>query len=71
MIAGGRTIVAIPLGSLQGIRNGNELKAFVPGGGSAPWFTPDQLDGWTRRAMANSPFRDAQLDAVTPLPPMQ
>ena len=28
----------------QGIRNGNELKAFVPGGGSAPWFVPDQLD---------------------------
>jgi NADH-quinone oxidoreductase subunit F len=28
----------------QGIRNGNELKAFVPGGGSAPWFLPDQLD---------------------------
>jgi NADH-quinone oxidoreductase subunit F len=28
----------------QGIRNGNELKAFVPGGGSAPWFTGDQLD---------------------------
>ena len=28
----------------QGIRNGNDLKAFVPGGGSAPWFTPEQLD---------------------------
>jgi NADH-quinone oxidoreductase subunit F len=28
----------------QGIRHGNELKAFVPGGGSAPWFLPDQLD---------------------------
>jgi NADH-quinone oxidoreductase subunit F len=28
----------------QGIRNDNELKAFVPGGGSAPWFTPEQLD---------------------------
>ncbi len=28
----------------RGIRDGNELKAFVPGGGSAPWFTPDQLD---------------------------
>ena len=28
----------------QGIRKGNELKAFVPGGGSAPWFTPEQLD---------------------------
>ncbi|HEX6596706.1 MAG TPA: NADH-quinone oxidoreductase subunit NuoF [Acidimicrobiales bacterium] len=27
-----------------GIRNGNELKAFVPGGVSAPWFGPDQLD---------------------------
>ena len=28
----------------QGIRDGNELKCFVPGGGSAPWFLPDQLD---------------------------
>ena len=28
----------------QGIRDGHELKAFVPGGGSAPWFLPDQLD---------------------------
>ena len=27
-----------------GIRDGNDLKAFVPGGGSAPWFTPEQLD---------------------------
>jgi NADH-quinone oxidoreductase subunit F len=27
-----------------GIKNDNNLKAFVPGGGSAPWFTPDQLD---------------------------
>lgn len=28
----------------RGIRNGNQLKAFVPGGGSAPWFTAEQLD---------------------------
>jgi NADH-quinone oxidoreductase subunit F len=28
----------------QGIRDDNQLKAFVPGGGSAPWFLPDQLD---------------------------
>src|SRR3954465_14596377 len=28
----------------NGVRNGNELKAFVPGGGSAPWFVADQLD---------------------------
>jgi NADH-quinone oxidoreductase subunit F len=27
-----------------GIRGGRALKAFVPGGGSAPWFTPEQLD---------------------------
>jgi NADH-quinone oxidoreductase subunit F len=28
----------------QGMRDGHELKAFVPGGGSAPWFTPEQVD---------------------------
>jgi NADH-quinone oxidoreductase subunit F len=28
----------------QGIRDDNELKMFVPGGGSAPWFFPEQLD---------------------------
>lgn len=28
----------------QGIRDDNELKAFVPGGGSAPWFFGDHLD---------------------------
>jgi NADH-quinone oxidoreductase subunit F len=27
-----------------GIRGGNALKAFVPGGGSAPWFLAEQLD---------------------------
>jgi NADH-quinone oxidoreductase subunit F len=27
-----------------GIRDGNPLKAFIPGGVSAPWFGPDQLD---------------------------
>ncbi len=38
-----------------GIRNNNELKAFVPGGGSAPWFTPDQLD---------LPFEGSQVGAA-------
>ncbi|MGH9278497.1 MAG: NADH-quinone oxidoreductase subunit NuoF [Acidimicrobiales bacterium] len=28
----------------NGIRNDNGLKAFIPGGASAPWFGPDQLD---------------------------
>jgi len=27
-----------------GIRGGRQLKAFIPGGASAPWFGPDQLD---------------------------
>lgn len=28
----------------QGIRAGNDLKMFIPGGGSAPWFFPEHLD---------------------------
>ena len=27
-----------------GIRRGNQLKAFIPGGVSAPWFFPEQVD---------------------------
>ena len=27
-----------------GVRGGREIKAFIPGGVSAPWFGPDQLD---------------------------
>lgn len=39
--------------------------------GTASWiepFTPDQLDTWTRRAMANSPYRDTKLDEPSALP---
>ncbi len=28
----------------QGMREGHELKMFIPGGASAPWFFPEQLD---------------------------
>src|SRR2546430_8289035 len=28
----------------QGIRDDNDLKAFIPGGASAPWFGADQVD---------------------------
>lgn len=28
----------------KGIRAGNELKCFIPGGASAPWFGPDKVD---------------------------
>lgn len=31
-------------GQGMGIRAGNELKCFIPGGASAPWFGPDKLD---------------------------
>ncbi len=42
--------------------------------GTASWiepFTPEQLDAWSRRAMANSAYRDEKLDVTTPLPPIQ
>jgi NADH-quinone oxidoreductase subunit F len=38
-----RDVIYAPLYS-QGIRNNNALKAFIPGGASAPWFFEEQLD---------------------------
>src|SRR5262249_39655035 len=42
--------------------------------GTVSWidpFTEDQLDGWTRAVIANSPYRDEKLDEPSPLPPIQ
>jgi YVTN family beta-propeller protein len=42
--------------------------------GTASWiepFTLDQLDAWTRKAMANSPYSDAKLDETPALPPIE
>jgi len=42
--------------------------------GTASWiepFTEQQLDAWTQKAVANSPYRDARLDDPNPLPPIQ
>ena len=42
--------------------------------GTASWiepFTAEQLDVWTAKALANSPYNDAKLDAANPLPPIQ
>jgi YVTN family beta-propeller protein len=42
--------------------------------GTASWidpFTDDQLDAWTKKAMANSAYRDEKLDAPASLPPIQ
>jgi DNA-binding beta-propeller fold protein YncE len=39
--------------------------------GSASWIEPfsvEQLQGWTREALTNSPYRDAALDQPSPLP---
>jgi NADH-quinone oxidoreductase subunit F len=50
-----------------GIRDGNELKCFIPGGVSAPWFTPDKLDV----TLSNEDIADhgsmAGSGSVTPL----
>ena len=45
----------------QGIRDGNELKMFIPGGGSAPWFFPEQLDLPSRAAPSAVSRLDARL----------
>jgi hypothetical protein len=42
--------------------------------GTASWiepFTTEQLEGWTAKALANSPYNDSKLDAANPLPPIQ
>jgi YVTN family beta-propeller protein len=42
--------------------------------GTASWIeppSPAQLDAWTQRAMANSPYRDSKLDETPALPPIQ
>jgi len=42
--------------------------------GSASWidpFTSDQLDAWTRAALANSPYRDSKLEETSPLPAIE
>jgi YVTN family beta-propeller protein len=39
--------------------------------GTASWippFTTEQLDAWTKAALANSPYRDSKLDQESPLP---
>ena len=42
--------------------------------GTASWiepFTADQLDAWTKKAMANSPYRDSKLDESFAAPPVR
>ncbi|HUB80492.1 MAG TPA: bifunctional YncE family protein/alkaline phosphatase family protein [Bryobacteraceae bacterium] len=42
--------------------------------GTASWiepFTADQLDQWTRKALADSAYRDEKLDETYKLPPIQ
>jgi phospholipase C len=42
--------------------------------GTASWiepFTAAQLEAWTAKALANSAYNDAKLDAANPLPPIQ
>ncbi len=42
--------------------------------GTASWiepFTVEQLNQWTARTLANSPYRDAKLDETSPLPKIE
>jgi DNA-binding beta-propeller fold protein YncE len=42
--------------------------------GTASWiepFTAEQLDAWTARTLANSPYRDEKLDQQSPLPKIE
>ena len=42
--------------------------------GTASWiepFTAEQLNQWTARTLANSPYRDAKLDETSPLPKIE
>jgi len=42
--------------------------------GTASWidpFTSDQLEAWTKAALANSPYRDSKLEETSPLPPIE
>jgi YVTN family beta-propeller protein len=64
-------IQALPSGALV-VLNG---KGFGAGGvqaGTASWiepFQPWELEAWTNVQLANSPYRDSQLDEPSPLPP--
>ena len=42
--------------------------------GTASWidpYTDEQLAAWTKTTLANSPYRETQLDESSPLPPVQ
>ena len=56
----------------QGISNAQYVARLQTG--TASWidsFNTDQLDAWTKNAMAYSPYRDEKLDAPSTLPPIQ
>jgi YVTN family beta-propeller protein len=62
---------ALPSGALV-VLNGKGVSRLQTG--TASWidpFTASQLDQWTQAAMANSPYRDSQLDVTSPLPSVQ
>ena len=71
---------ALPSGTLavlngKGVRSYPRPKGAVPPGqqqtGSASWipaFTSEQLQQWTRQALANSAYHDGLLDQSPPLP---
>ena len=56
----------------EGVRNPGFVGRMQKG--TASWiepFTSQQLDRWTREALANTPYRDTKLDDQSPLPAIQ
>jgi DNA-binding beta-propeller fold protein YncE len=61
-----------PMTRPQGLRHDDSVGRLQTGTASwIPPFSSDQLAAWTAQARANSPYRDAQLDQTSPLPPIQ
>jgi YVTN family beta-propeller protein len=64
---------ALPSGTLV-VVNGKGVRSPYMQTGTASWigpFTSDQLQAWTAAALANSPYRDSQLEETSPLPPIE
>jgi len=56
----------------QGVRQDEYVGSLQTG--TASWiepFTIDQLEAWTYKARANSPYNDDKLEETNPLPPIQ
>jgi len=68
--------------ALPPTQHGEAIHVGIPGDqyvgfmqtGTASWIEPfahNQLQAWTKTALANSPYNDSKLDETSPLPPLE